>query len=153
MRELKKQYPNHEYFMRQNTLHRQEPPFSYPIPPVTPSSIKHAIQDVFPGRHPQERSPLPHEIIEALRRKYPNHEYFAQANIPSDRSMASIGNMLYPDEATANFFPSSANKPIEPVSRAHEKLRSVTVHTQSWSFQFRWYNTCSSEGSRSFMGN
>ena len=84
---------------------------------------------MFPGRHPQEHSPEPSELMEALRHKYPNHEYFTQPSIPSDRSIVSIGKMLYPDKPAANFFPSNVTKPIEPTSRAHEKFRSPVKST------------------------
>ena len=37
--------------------------------------------------------------------------------------------MLYPEVPAANFFPSSATKPIEPIVRAHEKFRSPVKST------------------------
>ena len=64
------------------------------------------------------------DLYQQTKRKYPNHEYFTQPSVPSDRSIVSIGKMLYPDEPADIFFPSNVNKPIEPISRAHEKFRT-----------------------------
>ena len=68
----------------------------FKVSPTTPHSMKRAIKRLFPHGHPQEQTPEFSDLMEEIKRKYPDKEYFR--NSPSDRTLVSIGKMLYPDQ-------------------------------------------------------
>ena len=94
----------------ENSLFRKTGPFTFKVPLHSPHSMKRAIEHLFPGRHPQERTPEMSEVLEAIKRRYLDHKYFRTSL--SDRAALSRGK-LTPNEP--NVFPSSVKKPIPSI--------------------------------------